>query len=392
MSYKPYQLAIVLLLLVSLFTVSCGGQVPETEAPEEGGEEVEFTGDPILVGMIAPMSGTHAILGEWDEKAVLLAFEQVNAQGGIHGRELVLIHYDDEADPSKAVNLAERLCTEDEVVAAFACPNSTTTLAVVPVFAEYEVPHLTGALNAQITQQGSWFVFRNTAAGPVYEQSIVNYMVEQGYETYAIIADNSAYGQGQADYQQDALASHGIEPLVREIYAGDDRDFTGQLTRIIQADPEVLLFAGSELASGLIAKQARSMGYEGEFAGGAAVGTWKFIEVAEDAAEGVHFSSPYISNDVNEMTREFAESYEARWGEEPESHGAKGYDQAMLLIHALEACHPDITSQCIADTLHETCGFQGLQGEFCYDENGEGIEAIGIGVIEGGLLLPIEEE
>ena len=390
MKYKVSKLAFGLLLVVAMvFLSACPSPTPQatqavsepTKAPEEG---------PIPIGWSAPKSGTHAILGEWDERGILLAFEAKNAEGGIHGRELKLIQYDDEADPTKAVNIAEKLCTEDKVVAAFACTNSTPTLAVVPVFAKYKVPHITGGLNAKITQQGSHYVFRNTAAGPIYEKSIVDYMVEQGYTKFAIIADNSAYGQGQADYQENALEAHGLKALVRETYAGDDKDFTGQLTKIMQADPEVLLFAGSEVASGLIAKQARAMGFEGEFAGGAAVGTPKFIEVAGDASEGVHFSSPYITNDLNDMTRDFAKRYEERWGEPPESHGAKAYDGAMMLIQALEACAPDnINGECIADEMHKICGYQGLQGEFCYDETGEGIQAISIGVIENGELKPL---
>jgi branched-chain amino acid transport system substrate-binding protein len=213
--------------------------------------------------------------------------------------------------------------------------------------------------------------------------------VEQGYTKFAIIADNSAYGQGEADYQENALKAQGIEALVREIYAGEDKDFTGQVTRIIQADPEVLLFAGADVPSGLIAKQARGMGFEGAFAGPGSVGTPKFVEVAGDAAEGVLFSAPFISPEMNELTLDFSKRYEEMWGEPGESHGAKAYDGAMALVMALEAAYPDITGERIAEELHNVCGYQGLQGEFCFDETGEGLDAMNIGTIIDGQIGPL---
>jgi branched-chain amino acid transport system substrate-binding protein len=342
------------------------------------------------VAIIGAMSGTNAILGDWMKKGVTLAIEEKNAAGGVQGCTVELIIYDDEADPTKSVGLAQKVATEDNVMAAFATTNSTSALADIPIFEQYKIPQLTNGTNVTITQQGSPYIFRVNPAGPAYEDPLVDYLVEQGNTKFAIIGDNSAYGKGETTYQVNALARHSLESLATEEYGVDDKDFTGQLTKILQTEPEVLLLASSEVAAGLIAKQARQLGFEGIIAGGAAIGTPKFIETAGDAAEGVYFTTPYPGNDANDQTRAFAEKYRARWGEEPESHGANTYDGTNMLLMAMENANP-LTPENVAAELHKICGYVGLQGEFCYDETGEGIKVTFLGVIKSGELTIITD-
>lgn len=173
-------------------------------------------------------------------------------------------------------------------------------------------------------------------------------------------------------------------------YAANDTDFTGQLDTIIALHPQVLLFGGSEVASGLIAKQARRIGFTGQLAGGSAIGTPKFIQVAgADIANGIYFTSNYISNDTNDQTKAFAAAYEARWHEVPESHGAKAYDGAELLIQALNAAYPNISGESLAAAMHDIHDYQGLQGICNFDSTGEGFHTTVPSVIQDGHLTPV---
>ena len=318
----------------------------------------------IKIAIIGAFSGTNAVLGDWMKKGVTLAIEQKNAAGGINGCLVELIIYDDEADPTKSVGLAQKVASSDNVTAAWATTNSSTALADLPIFQQYKIPQLTNGTNVTITQQGSPFVFRANPAGPAFEDPIVDYLVAQGNTKFAIIGDTSAFGKGETTYQTAALQRHSLTPLATEEYGIDDKDFTGQLTKIIGTQPEVLLLAASEVAGGLIAKQARQLGFEGTIAGGVALGSPKFIETAGEAAEGVYFTTAYPGNDANEQTRTFAEAYKARWGEDPELHGANTYDGTNMLLIAMENADP-LTPENVAAELHKVCGYQGLQGEMC---------------------------
>jgi branched-chain amino acid transport system substrate-binding protein len=394
-----------ILAILGLLAASCAPATPTqapataapaTEAPTEApATEVAATEPPqpvceqaIKIAIIGAFSGTNAVLGEWMKKGVTLAVEQKNAAGGVHGCLVELIIYDDEADPTKSVGLAQKVATQDNVMAVWATTNSSSALADIPIFQQYKIPQLTNGTNVTITQQGSPYVFRATPAGPAFEDPLVDFLVEQGNTKFAIIGDNSAYGKGEATYQTDALKRHNLEPLTVEEYGVDDKDFTGQLTKIMQTEPEVLLLAASEVAGGLIAKQARQLGFTGIIAGGVAMATPKFIETAGEAAEGVYFTTPYAGNDANDMTRAFAAAYRERWGEDPEFHGANTYDGTSMLLLAMENADP-LTPENVAAEMHKICGYQGLLGEFCYDENGEGIKVSNLGVIKNGQLTMV---
>ncbi|HEX9115182.1 MAG TPA: ABC transporter substrate-binding protein [Anaerolineae bacterium] len=385
------------LMVIASILMSCTPAATPTAAPaapaassgqQPAAQSAKPTGDPIKVALIGPQSGTNAVLGEWTKKAVTLAIEEKNAAGGIKGRPIQLVVYDDEADPTKSVNLAQKVATEDKVLAAFATQNSSTTLADVPIFAQYKIPHITDGINPDITKKGSAYIFRNCPVTSYYNDSLIDAMVKKGFKKPVMIADNAAYGKGEGDAMEAALKRNNVQSLGRETHGIDDKDFTGQLTKLLQKSPDILLIGSSEIAAGLIAKQARQLGFKGQIAGGAAVGTPKFIETAgNDVAEGVYFANPYPNNDINDTTKAFAKKYAARWnGDVAESHVAKAYDGAQMLFMAMEKANP-LTGENIAAEMHKICGYKGLQGEFCFDATGEGLKSVTLGVIKGGKML-----
>ncbi len=351
------------------------------------------TGEPIKIAIIAAMSGTNASLGDWMKKGVTLAVEEKNAAGGIHGRPVQIVIYDDEADTAKSVGLAQKVATDDKVVAAWATSNSNSALADIPILQQYKIVQLTNGTNVDITNKGSAYVFRACPAGPAYENPLVDFLAKtKGFKKFALITDTSAYGKGEADYQTAELKVLGLTPLTRQSYGIDDKDFTGQLTAILQTNPEVILFGGSEVASGLIAKQARQLGFKGQMAGGSALATPKFAETAgADVVEGVFATAPYLTNDLNDMTKAFAARYKARWKEDPEVHGANTYDGTQMLLMAMDKAYPNETGEAIAAAFHTIQGYQGLQGTFNVSQNGETIGATQLGVWKAGKLAPFTQ-
>ncbi len=363
---------------------------PTAGAAAQPSAAAKASTEPIKIAIIGAMSGTNAVLGDWMKKGVTLAVEEKNKAGGIAGRQIQIVVYDDEADPTKSVNLAQKVATDDKVVAAWATTNSSSALADIPIFTQYKIPQLTNGTNVDITNKNSAYVFRACPAGPAYETPLVDFLAKtKGFKKFAIITDTSAYGKGEADYQEAELKNLGLTALARESYGIDDKDFTGQLTKILQTNPEVLLFGGSEVASGLIAKQARQLGFKGQMAGGSAIATPKFAETAgADVAEGVFATAPYLTNDLNDMTKAFAARYKTRWNEDPEVHGANTYDGTQMLLMAMEKAAPNITGESIAAAFHTIKDYKGLQGTFNVQSNGETIDKTQLGVWKNGTLIP----
>jgi branched-chain amino acid transport system substrate-binding protein len=280
--------------------------------------------------------------------------------------------------------------TRPNRMAVWATTNSSTALSDLPIFEQYKIPQMTNGTNVDITKQGSAYVFRATPAGPAFENSLVNYLVKAGKTKFAIIGDNTAYGKGETDYQVAALKANNLEALDVESYGADDKDFTGQLTKIMASQPEVILLASSEVAGGLIAKQARQLGFTGDLAGGVAMGSAKFLETAGDAAEGVYFTAAYPGNDANDQTKAFAAAFKARWGIDPEFHNANTYDLTQVLFIAMENANP-LTPENVAAEMHKVCGYQSLQGKMCVDENGETLNTSLVGVIKNGQLTYLDQ-
>lgn len=391
--------ALYVLVVLGMLVAACAPQATPTEAPPAQApatsapatqapatEAAAACAQPVKIGIIGSMSGTTASLGDYMKKGVTLAVEQKNAKGGVQGCQVELVTYDDEADPTKSVGLAQKVATEDNVMAVWATTNSSTALSDLPVFEQYKIPQLTNGTNVDITKQGSAYIFRATPAGPAFENSLVDYLVKTGkFTKYAIIADNTAYGKGESDYQVAALKANNLEPLDVEQYGADDKDFTGQLTKIIAADPEVLLLASSEVAGGLITKQARQLGFQGTIAGGVAMGSAKYLETAGDAANGVYFTAAYPGNDANDQTKAFAAAFKARWGQDPEFHNANTYDLTNVLLMAMDNAKP-LTPENVAAEMHKICDYQSLQGTMCVQENGETLTKGLVGVIKDGKL------
>jgi len=373
------------LIVATLVLASCAPAAVPTTVPTAAPAETAVKAvceKPLKIAIIGAMTGTNASLGEWMKKGVTLAIEEKNAAGGIQGCKLELIIYDDEADPTKSVNIAKKVVSEDNVIAAWATTNSTCVLADLPIFQQAKIPQFTFGTNVQITQKGSDFIFRSCPPGPPFENTLVDYLVQKGYTKYAIIGDNGAYGKGEAQYQIDALKRHNLEPLAYEQHGADDKDFSGQLTKIIAAKPEVLLLASSEVAAGLVAKQARQLGFEGILAGGQPMATPKFIETAGcDAANGVIFTAGYPGNDANEQTKKFAAAYKARWGEIAETHGANVYDLMQVFFIAAEKANP-LTPENVAIEMHKVSGYQGLQGVMNITKEGESLAKTLLGEIK----------
>jgi branched-chain amino acid transport system substrate-binding protein len=375
------RICLFVLLVSGLLLTACAPAVVATQAPAATVAPTEAP-KPLKVAIIGAMTGTSASLGEWMKKAVTLAIEEKNAAGGIQGRKIDLLIYDDEADPTKSVNIAKKVVTEDGVIAAWATTNSTCVLADLPIFQEAKIPQFTWGTNVQITQKGSDYIFRSCPPGPAFENSLVDYLVSKGHTKFAIIGDNGAYGKGQAQYEIDALKRANLTPLVYEQHGADDKDFSGQLTKIIAAKPEVLLLASSEVAAGLIAKQARQLGFEGLMAGGQPMSTPKFIETAGcEAIEGMVFASGWPGTEANEQNKKFAAAYKARWGDEAETHVANAYDLMQVFFIAADKANP-LTPENVAAEMHKVSGYVGLQGVLTITKEGESLASTLLGEIK----------
>jgi branched-chain amino acid transport system substrate-binding protein len=340
------------------------------------------------IAQIAPLSGQNAALGDWDWKGISLAAAQLNAKGNLYnyGIKFKIDRYDDQGDPTTANNLAQQAVSK-KYNFVYGSALSTNTLAMMPVLQAAHISQMTSGQSDKIIKQGDPYVFLNSTPSSVYDATLVRYVVGTKKLTrIAMLTNNGAYGKSEHDAFLAQLKQRKLDAVADQVVTPDAKDMSGALSQIRQENPQVLFIGAEEIQSGLAVKQARSLGINAVIAEGAPAATPLFVETAGASnIEGTIVSSPYLSNNLNALTRAFAAAYRQKFGEDPELHGAKAYDGFMMLATALRNLKGKWTPDTLAQAIHKV-RYKGLLGNFRMTGIGLGLHSTQIGIIKDGKL------
>lgn len=363
-----------------LLSFACGGQLAGSTTAKEGA--------PINIDLIATFSGQNSDLGNWNYNGVKLAVDQANAKGGINGRKLVINKLDDQGQPTVGTDLAQR-AVADHAVMVYGSDLSTVSLAMIPILTSAKIPQITSGSSPALLKQGSSYVFLDSTTSAVFDQTLAKYLVKNlNQNQIAMVSNNDAYGKGEHDSFLAALGDLGVKPTVDKVVTPDQKDFTAVLTEVRGTNPKVLFIGAEEVETGLIAKQARSLGITATLAGGAPMVTPTYLNTAGAAvAEGTIASSPYLNNEANAKTRQFAADYQKAFGQESELHGAKAYDGMNIFIAAMKKTPSDLSGPKLIAAVRQV-SYDGLLGHFQFDEAGLGLHQTQIGIVKAGKVVP----
>ena len=364
MSRRTLALLALLVLVLALSAVAgCGGTddttttapaTSDTTAPATSDTTAPATsdttaaaaptGDPIVVGAIVSATGPAAPLGEPERAALLMAEEQVNAAGGVLGRPLKIVIEDDQSNPKEAVTAANKLLTQEKVIAIIGSSSSGATLAMKPITDKAGIPLLAIAASNAITADPIAWVWRAPPKDSLAVGKALSYMEAKGYKTIGLLYDDNAYGSSGAAEIEKVQADYGLEVVAKESYKTTDTDLTAQLTKIKGANPDVLLVWGTNPGPAVAAKNAQQLGMTMPFMGSHGIANQAFIDLAGDAAEGVIFPAgpllvPSAVTDPKqkEVVDKFVADYEAATGKKPPTFAGHAYGALTLLMTAIEA-------------------------------------------------------
>ncbi|MFI5914358.1 ABC transporter substrate-binding protein [Dactylosporangium sp. NPDC051541] len=357
-------------------------------APGEQQKDAQPAAGPIKLALVDAQSGQLSSLGAWELKGAKLAVEEWNKAGGVNGRQVQLDVFDDQGDPTVGTNLARKIASEG-YVAMIGTAESAVTIAMAPILQQSQIPNITSGQSTGLVGVKSPFLFLNGPTSTTYDETLAKHIVDtKGIKSIAMITNNGSYGKGEHDAFLKALQSRSVTPVADQVVTTDQKDFSAALTTIRSKNPQLIFLGAEEVESGLIVKQARDLGITVPFAGAAPQGTPVFLSTAGAAnVEGTIVSSPYLSNDINDASKKFAAAYKAAYNEDAELHGAKAYDGTQIVLTALK--NSGVSSgKALADAIRAT-KYQGLLGNFAFDDTGVGIFATSIGVITGGKLQAV---
>ncbi len=348
----------------------------------------------IKVGLIAPLTGDVAVYGIAARNGAVLYVNELNEAGGIDGKKIDLIIYDDKGDATESVNAYNKLVTSDEVVAILGPVTSTPTIAVAQTSVSDNVPILTPtATHEDVTSYGN-NTFRACFIDAQQGVSMATMAVESlGAKTAAIIYNTSdPYSTGLKDSFTAKAQELGLEILATEGYASADVDYKAQLTNIMAVSPDVLFTPDYYNTVYKIAQQAKEMGNTATLLGVDGVDGILTIDGADASyLEGMCFSNHYDVNDPAELVQNFRAAYEKEFGEVPNAFASLGYDGARIMFTAIEGAIKDGAKpgptaefyQAVIDKLDAT-DVVGVTGPITYDDHNNPQKVCAVIKIEDG--------
>jgi branched-chain amino acid transport system substrate-binding protein len=343
--------------------------------------------DTVRIGLLAPLTGFAAADGASVRNSVDLAVEKVNKAGGLLGKKVELVVYDDRADAKEAVALAQKLLQQDKVAALVAGSYSMPTRAIAPLFQDEEIPLVAAyAIHPDVTKAGN-FNYRNGFLGAVEGRAAAYTAVKllKGKKIALLTSDND-FGRTLAEGFNEYIAKYAkgqAEVVSTQTYPMSEKDFKPYLSKIKEVNPDVIFASGYYFQTGPVLKQARELGIKARIIGEEGADSPKTLEIAGDAAEGFVIVTNLNRDDKRPFVQEFLKSYESRFKIQPDMVGASAYDAFMIICDGIRRAK-SVDGKAMRDAIAATKDFDGLTGVIKGFKNGEVVKEVQVQQVKDG--------
>jgi branched-chain amino acid transport system substrate-binding protein len=347
-------------------------------------------GQDIRIGFFAPITGPAAADGASAKQAVELGLKQVNDAGGIKGKKVNLIIYDDRLKAEEAVAIANKLIERDKVVGVVSGSYSGPTRVSAPIFQKAGMPMVAGyAVHPDVTwdpklKRPNDFIFRNGFLGEIEGAAAAEFAVKnlKAKRISLIFMDND-FGRAISAGFADHAAKLGGTILTRQMYKfPGEKDFRPFLTRIKEGNPDLIFAAGYYNEAASICRQAKELGLTSQIMGEEGFDSPKFLEIAGPTAEGVIIATNLDRDDPRPLVQNFLKQYREAYKEDADMVGASSYDAFMILVKAIEKAGTD--PKAIQKALLKTKDYNGLTGKISRFVQGEVVKPVQIQVVKDG--------
>ncbi|QFF98837.1 ethanolamine utilization protein EutJ [Psychrobacillus glaciei] len=341
-----------------------------------GDEGSSKGGDTIKIGANLELSGAVASYGSSEAEAIDLAVEEINAAGGINGKKIELIKVDNKSDAAEATSAAIKLTSQDKVTAIIGAATSGNSVAQVQIATDNKTPMISPSGTSTTVTVGedgkvNPFTFRTAFIDPFQGTVAANFAANTlKVKNVAVFADNASdYAKGLASSFIKDFEAAGGKIVAKESYVAKDTDFRSTLTRIKAANPDFIFIPGYYEEVGLIVKQARELGITVPLMGADGWDSPTIVDLAGAAAlNNTYIITAYSSEDPDGLAKSFAEKFKAKYGKDPNSFSALGYDTVYLLKDAIERAD-SLDGTKIRDAIEATDNLELVTGLYSVDEN-----------------------
>jgi len=324
----------------------------------------------IKIGAVLSVTGPASFLGDPEKKTLEIYVDEINAKGGVNGQKLQLIVYDDAANADTARTFATRLVEEDKVVAVVGGSTTGSTLAMIPVFEEAQIPFISLAGAVQIIEPVRKWVFKTPHTDRMACEKIFADLKSRNLTNIALISGTDAFGKSMRDQCVAVASKAGITIATEETYGPRDSDMTPQLTNIKnKAGVQAVVNPGFGQGPAIVTRNYKQLAITLPLYQSHGVASKQFIELAGPAAEGVRLPAAAIliadklpANDPQKpVVVNYTKTYQDRTKQAVSTFGGHAYDGLMILVQAMERAKSTDPAK-VRDEIEKTKGFVGTGG------------------------------
>lgn len=364
--------SIVMTVLFVGTLAGCGGAGTST-----GGS------DGIKIGVVYELTGGTATFGNAAANGAKLAAKEINAKGGVLGKQIQLVVADNKSEPSESSNAMTKVITQDKVIAVTGFTTSSNAMAAASVAEANKIPFVTAAAtNPKVTvDEKTGKVNENTFRvcfidpfqGTVGANFVLN---DLKLKNAAIMVDNSSdYSKGLASFFKDNFTKNGGAIIGEEAYLQKDQDFKTLLVKIKSLNPQVIYVPGYYEEVAKIVKQARELGITVPFVGGDGWDSPKLVEIGTPAAlNNTFFTNHYSVEDTSPASKAFVEAYKQEYGQIPDAMAVLGYDAMYVMVDAIKRANSAEPAK-IREALAATKDFPAVTGKTSINESHDAVKA-----------------
>lgn len=344
---------------------------------------------PIRVGVYADLSGLTSSFGQSTVNGIRMAADEINRAGGVNGRQIELIVEDDQGLPNQAATVVTKLITQDRVHAVLGEVASSNTLAAAPIAQGARIPMITpSSTNPRVTQVGDYIFrvcFTDTFQGEAAARFAYNTLRAR---RAAILTDvNSDYSRGFGGAFKDTFTRLGGQIVQEQSYQQTDADFSGVLTAIRTANPDVIFIPGYYGQVGVIARQARQLNIAAPLLGGDGWDAPQLFELGGQALNGATLTNHYSVDDPTPRVQEFAAAYRQRYnGTTPDAIAALAYDAMKVLADSIRRAGTTDGPR-LRDAIAQTSNFAGITGTITINNERNAVKSVVVLEVRDGRFI-----
>lgn len=337
----------------------------------------------IKIGVVYELTGSTASFGTAAANGAKLAFKEINANGGVLGKQIQIAVADNKGEPSESSNAMTKVISQDKVIAVTGFTTSSNGIAGSTVAEANKIPFVAAATtNPKVTLDENTgkvknYTFRVCFIDPFQGTVGANFVLNSlKAKNAAIMIDNSSdYSKGLSKFFKDAFTKGGGTVAIEEAYLQNDQDFKTVLTKIKATNPDVIYVPGYYGEVGKIIKQAREIGITVPFVGGDGWDSPKLAEIGgADALNNSYFTNHYSVEDNSPKSKAFLDAFQKEYGQVPDAMAVLGYDAAYALVDAIKRAN-STDSEKIREALAATKDFQGVTGALTLNATHDAIKS-----------------